>query len=172
MVTPNSENVNFLSSLPTELLRDDETVVLALKPSLWFIPLACSWWLISAVSAACVFMLYIPWIYSGYTAAACLTSALLRISFAACQWAGRYYILTDQRIIRVRGVLNIDIFQCGLDKIQNTYLTLSFIQRIIGLGTIIFTTAGTAGIEAIWLHCSYPLKIHEVLQDTLKTNRA
>ncbi len=84
-------------------------------------------------------------------------------TIAFLQWLIRSYVLTDNRVIRIRGVLTIDIFQCSLVRIQNTFLVLTLPQRLLGLGSIVFATAGTGSVEAIWQHIKNPLSIHQQL---------
>ena len=90
-----------------------------------------------------------------------------RFGFALLQWGSRTYVLTDRRLIRIRGVFTIDIFQCNLNKIQNTFLILTLPERILGLGSIALTTAGTGAVEAIWRHVKSPLKVHRQLLNAL-----
>jgi uncharacterized membrane protein YdbT with pleckstrin-like domain len=86
---------------------------------------------------------------------------------AVLQWTSRLYVLTDRRVMRIKGILNIDIFECPLVKIQNTYMTLSWYERIFGLGTILFATAGTAGLEAAWQNINQPLEVHELIRKAI-----
>ena len=90
-----------------------------------------------------------------------------RVGFALLQWVARLYVLTNRRVLRLMGILNIDLFECPLTKIQNTYLTLAWYERLTGLGTIAFATAGTGGIEASWAYVNHPLEVHERIRSAI-----
>ena len=102
-------------------------------------------------------------VYGLYIIELCGFVVLGRVGLALLQWASRTYVLTDRRVIRIRGVLTIDIFQSSLTRIQNTFMVLTLPQRFFGLGDIEFTTAGTGGVEAVWRHLKSPLPIHHQL---------
>ncbi|MBN1435974.1 MAG: PH domain-containing protein [Sedimentisphaerales bacterium] len=153
--------------LPGDLLADDETVIFAIKPSLWTV-LFLSFRvvviavvvIITAITASKLFDTEGREIYIVEAAG---TFAVARVAFALLQWFSRTYVLTNRRVIRIRGVFTIDIFQCSLLHIQNTFLVMSFWQRILNLGNIALTTAGTGRVEAVWRHCKTPLKVHQQL---------
>ena len=159
--------------LPSDLISEDEKVIFALKPSLWTIVFLSfrTAVITSALTAAA--LLLGPMMNLGrlttYIVEACGVAFLARFGFAFLQWVSRSYVLTDRRVIRIRGVFTIDIFQCALVKIQNTFLVLTLPQRILGLGNIEFTTAGTGAVEAVWRHLKNPLKIHQLLINAMNT---
>lgn len=153
--------------LPSDLLADDEVVLLALKPSLWTIAfLSFRTVLVCVALASLAFWLGRALQLPGLAVNAVEAAGIIvlgRIGFAVLQWASRSYVLTDHRVIRIRGVFTIDIFQCALSRLQNTFLVLTLLQRVMRLGTIEFATAGTGGVEAVWQHIGEPLKVHHTL---------
>jgi len=153
--------------LPGDLLAHDETVIFAIKPSLWAIGFVSFRTVAAASLLALLTYILSPAFHLGkyglYLIELCGLVVLGRIGFALLQWASRTYVLTDRRVIRIRGVLTIDIFQSSLTRIQNTFMVLTLPQRVFGLGDIEFTTAGTGGVEAVWRHLKNPLPIHHQL---------
>ena len=153
--------------LPGDLLADDEEVVFAIKPSLWSIAFLSVRTVIiaAAVAVASYFLAPLLQVDSWRVPIlqGCGAAVLIRVGFAFLQWLSRSYVLTDKRVIRIRGVFTIDIFQCALVRIQNTFLVLTLPQRILRLGNIAFTTAGTGSVEAIWRHVKAPLQVHNQL---------
>jgi hypothetical protein len=89
------------------------------------------------------------------------------VGVAALQWVSRLYVLTNRRIMRLTGILNVDLFECPLTKIQHTYLTLAWYERLTGVGTIAFATSGTGGTEASWTHVQNPLELHERVRSAI-----
>jgi len=162
--------------LPEDLLGKDERVIFAIKPSLWAIGFWSFRTVVAAVLVAAGTVATARWWpegnWSGQVIEGCGAVVLGRVGFALLQWASRVYVLTDRRVIRIRGVFRIEIFQCNLEKIQNTFLQLTLPQRLLGLGDIAFTTAGTGQIEAIWKHVKGPLQWHYQLITTINTASA
>lgn len=153
--------------IPSDLLHEGEEVIYAVKPSLWLVVFGSFRIVVVAVVLAVITTFWGPrWhlgALGGYIILACAGLALGRVGYAFLQWLSRVYVLTNKRVIRVRGVFTIDIFQCGLPRLQNTFLTMTLAQRVLNLGNIAFTTAGTSGIEAIWRHIYRPLEAHQKL---------
>lgn len=160
----NADAVPRAELLPAHLLDGDEIVILALKPSLWFIVFTSARW----TAAMGLVILLADWLNDQIPALSmpvivrgALVLAGMRIGFALLQWVSRLYVLTNRRIMRLRGIFNVDLFECQLTRIQNTYLTLAWYERLAGLGTISFATAGTGGIEVSWINVNNPLELHE-----------
>jgi len=160
--------------LPGDLLGDNEQVIFAIKPSFWTIAfLSFRTVLLASVIIAATLTLGPPLRLEQYGSQVvnyCMVIAMGRIGFAGLQWLSRSYVLTDQRVIRIRGVFTIDIFQCSLERIQNTFLTMTVPERILGLGNIALTTAGTGEVEAIWRHVKNPLDVHHRLLHAMNTS--
>ncbi len=160
-------NADLGDLLPSDLLIDDEQIVFVIKPSLWTIAFLCFRTVLIAVVVAMLALFAGPLLeleqWSALIVQGCIVAVLVRVGFAFLQWLSRTYVLTDKRVIRIRGVLTIDVFQCSLVRIQNTFLVLTLPQRLLGLGNIVFTTAGTGFVEAVWQHVKTPLDIHHQL---------
>ena len=165
-----SQTLEAADLLPAHLLDGDEIVILAIKPSLWFVVFASFRWL--AVMAIVIFAAgslseVVPQLNTPMVIKAALALAAARIGLAVLQWVSRLYVLTNRRIMRLTGILNIDLFECPLTKIQNTYLTLAWYERLTKLGSISFATAGTGGIEASWVNVNNPLELHERVRSAI-----
>jgi hypothetical protein len=150
--------------LPAHLLDGDEIVILAVKPSLWFVVFVSFRWvvLMGLVILAAGGLARATWVANTtmiVNGAMALGAA--RIGVAVLQWVSRLYVLTNRRIMRLTGIINVDLFECPLTKIQNTFLTLAWYERLTGLGTISFATAGTGGVVVSWTNVNDPLETHE-----------
>jgi hypothetical protein len=156
--------------LPAHLLDGDEIVILAIKPSLWFVVFASVRWLLGTsllIVAAGWFSHIMPDVDTRLVIKAAIALAAGRVGVAVLQWVSRLYVLTNRRIMRLTGILNVDLFECPLTKIQNTYLTLAWYERCTSLGTISFATAGTGGVEASWVNVNNPLELHERVRSAI-----
>jgi uncharacterized membrane protein YdbT with pleckstrin-like domain len=78
--------------------------------------------------------------WSGLVAAVILVIGLIK------GWMERVatlYTITDRRIIIRKGILSRHERAAHIDRVQNVNLTQSFFDRIFGVGTLDFDTAGT-----------------------------
>ncbi len=159
--------------VPAHLVEEGEQIIFAIKPSIWFIVFysAKVVVLVMAILVAVLNALkYFP-DASGWRAYAIQIAAaiiFLQLVVAVLEWVSRLYVLTDRRVIRIKGVFNIDVFEAPLVKIQNTYLTFALHERVVAIGTILFATAGTAGIDVSWQNINQPLEIHERLRAAIR----
>jgi len=154
--------------VPEKLLDEGETVLLAIKPSLWFVAFRSAK-VIGLALLMAVFSLYLARHYNLVDVAKTTmnlagAAMMIRLLIAILEWTCRLYVLTDRRVIRIKGVFNIDVFECPLMRIQNTYMTLALHERIVRLGSIQFATAGSGAIEAIWHTINNPLEVHELVR--------
>lgn len=157
--------------LPAQLLQPNEIIVLLLKPSPWFILLAPlrSLSILVLFTAAMIALDYTELWGASNRDLAVLGFVLigLRIIWQFLEWLARVYVLTDQRVIRVKGVLRVQVFETRLDQVEQTELLLSLRERLFALGTITFATAGTALVELWWTMVARPLEVHQRVVETI-----
>jgi len=151
--------------VPNGVIDGGEVVILLLKPSLWFIVLGPLRTLAAlvAVTAGLVALdtaltggVYRRQIVLAGSAALCL-----RLFWQFLEWLSRAYVLTDRRVIRVRGVLTVQVFECALGRVQHTEVVRILREQLVGLGTIAFTTAGTGRVEALWEMVNRPMSVQQ-----------
>ncbi len=154
------------ASLPPNIrstLDPTDPVRLAFKPSPWFVILRSRDALFAAALLVCIALIVRALAPIGVWFERALLVAglilLVRVIWSALQWACRWYILTDRRAIRVEGVLRRITTEIPRESIRAAALHESILQRVVGLGTIGFATAGTAGYELVWSDVERP---HEV----------
>ena len=162
--------------LPAELLQPGEVIILLIKPSpLYIVLVPLRFIAIVLLCAMLAAQLQKRGINIGIDRHDLIIATLgiigLRLFWQMLDWLGQVYVLTDQRIIRIMGVLNVQVFECPLQKVQQTDLILPLIQRLFWLGSIGFATAGTAGHEAFWLMVNKPLEVHAKIVETLRRYR-
>jgi hypothetical protein len=153
--------------VPGEILQEDEIILLLTKPSLFFIfytsfffiavtlvlgaMAAQSAWLVSATSLSPRFVGLIV-----------VLLCLGRLMWALLVWTSHIYMLTNRRIVTIKGVINVHMFQAQLRKIQKTELYRPLGQRIFSTGTIAFSTAAAAAtIDSTWVMIARPIETHE-----------
>jgi membrane protein YdbS with pleckstrin-like domain len=63
------------------------------------------------------------------------------------RWNNEQYIVTDQRVIQIRGIFNKSVIDSSLDKINDIELRQSWLGRIFDYGNIEILTASDVGIN-------------------------
>jgi len=90
------------------------------------------------------------------------------------------YMVTDQRIITQSGAIGLDTRFVDLDKIQEVYVKVGFIDKMFGTGTVYAITAGFVFIDsgrgATSMRPSLaalkePYEVHRLLQEAIEMAR-
>lgn len=61
----------------------------------------------------------------------------------------RAYVLTTEEAYVKRGLVSRTVRNVRLDRVQNTGFSQSFLQRLVGVGSVRLDTAGTGGTEFV-----------------------
>jgi len=162
--------------LPAELLQSGELIILLLKPSPWFIFLGSLRFLaIGAIILLAMLWLqaHLAWGFVGRSDLVILGCVIgaARLFWQFLVWLSHVYVLTDRRIVRVSGVLRVSVLETALKKVQHTTAYFSIRERLFGLGSLGFATAGTAVVEIWWLMVARPLEVHQTLRQTIDRYR-
>ncbi len=158
--------------LAGHVLQDGELILMILKPSMWFI-------VISSLGFAAVVAIFLiaaliftnpnPTQWFAYVE----TTALIiagRLMWAMLQWMGRFYILTDMRIVRLGGVFTIELFACPLRKVARTRVVCTTRERLCRLGSIEIVPGDAAMGWGTWQTVTNPEMVHD--QVTAAIDRA
>jgi hypothetical protein len=146
------------------LVSPDETVLLVLRPSVLMVLLWSleSFGVIAGMTFAFAWAADFGW--AAWTEPQAfgfgLVAMSLRLLWQFFDWFNRLYVLTDRRVIRRRGILQVDVFEARLDRIQQTSVLQLVRERSFGLGTIAFATAGTGTLDALWEAIADPFRVH------------
>lgn len=145
------------------LVQDGETVIIACKPSLWFILLrkAGSLLMAGAIATAAYVLDSRGVLDLGRpdaVAAAGVVCTCGLLAWLTLDRATRLYLLTDRRIVRVSGVLRQSVAEARLTDVVNLTLYRSLRERLFGLGTVVVSTAGAGGAagEFSWFMVDAP----------------
>lgn len=115
------------------ITRDDETILLMVRPSAWFICSTSLRALPAAAAAGAALALAtldpsIPWDYRGAIFAS-LAIMLARAAWQSVDWFVRLYVLTDRRIVVRRGVIP-EVSECLLGEVVGIGQPRRWIERI------------------------------------------
>ena len=153
--------------VPEKILQEDEIVLLLTKPSLFFIfYTSCLFVAVTLVLGTLV--AHSAWLLTSTGLSSSLvglTVVLLcigRLIWALLVWTSHIYMLTNRRILTIKGVINVHMFQASLRKIQKTELYRPLGQRLFSTGTIAFSTAAAAAtVDSTWVMIARPIEVHE-----------
>ena len=118
-----------------------------------------------AVLSLCAWLGLVVWGWAGFQAPAPPGLAwvlgggafLARLVWAILQWATRAYGLNGEgRLWSAFGVLNRRRNEAGVEQVRSVSVDKPFFQRLLGLGSIGFATAGTSGFEVSWVIVADP----------------
>lgn len=154
------------------LLYDGEVVLLQIKPHVAYVVLGAlahlivllmlfggAWWLAS--------MGFLP-IETRVIATVAAGVIAARLLWQTLDWINRVYILTDRRVISYAGVLRRHAFTAPLRTIQHTEVYRTIPERILGLGSVGFATAGTALVETWWITIARPHEAAKAVRDAIE----
>ncbi|MCK4658954.1 MAG: PH domain-containing protein [Phycisphaerae bacterium] len=157
--------------LPVDLLDGGEVVILALKPSLWFVLFDSAKWMVAGVVLIVGAALaggrmegvsYLTLAQGTMLVVAC------RVAVALLRWVSRFYVLTDRRVLRIHGVLRANILDIALTDIINTRVTALWHERLAGLGTLRFACQSAEQNNTSWCHLAKPDEVHSQVRRAIE----
>lgn len=154
-----------------DLLDGDEVVILAVKPSMWYLVLVSARWLIGAATV----ILLAPWLVGVYTAVtqtgltqAALVVTSLRLVLALLQWSSRLYVLTNRRVMCYRGITQVTLLEAPLVQIRNTYVNDRRLERWCNVGSIGFSLKGSKRVDMWWEQVNAAEEIHDRIRRAIE----
>lgn len=164
------------ASMPASaILQGNEIIELYIKPSRWFIALESAptagpslvlaglvYWADHAIwseSALVVVMLLL------------VLTAVASVGLAALQWASRVYVLTNRRVMRFRGIVNVQFDECPLLSIARLELRTPWYQRWVWVGTIGITARNESGEVMAWRMVTRPQEVYRKLRRAIEESQ-
>lgn len=139
------------SAFPGTVIDGGEIVLLAIKPSLWRPVFASASWLAASILLALVLSgtgRPIPGLSLLATTQVVLLIGLCRLAWAIAHWMPRWHVLTNRRIIDIRGARTPVVTSLPLIHVRNTYVRRPWPESVVGVGTILFV-AGRADSDPV-----------------------
>lgn len=158
-----------MTAVPPQLLDGGETVFFAVKPSAWFVLIVSARWLAAAVVLGVLSYTVIPTHYATYAFQAAVLLAVVRLSWATFEWVARIYLLTNRRVMSIRGVMSAEIYAAPLHTIERAEVFATPGERLFRVGSVVFESE-TMGRGA-WEIVARPVEMHERLQHAIRRAR-
>jgi uncharacterized membrane protein YdbT with pleckstrin-like domain len=161
--------------VPAQILQEDEVVLILTKPSLFYLFYSSFPFLLGTFLLG-IIIGQISLASAGITPSMIALITLLvcvgRLVWALLVWTSHIYMLTNRRILTIKGVINVYMFQAQLRKMQKIELYRPLGQRLFLTGTIGFSTAAAAGAaESTWVMIARPLETHEQIMAAIHKAR-
>lgn len=156
-------------------LQDGEVIILALRPSGWFV-LLTAW----PVLAAAVLVALAGWAAGVFFPRAvprqtllwvCLLIGALRLLAGCLQWASRLYVLTNRRALRIRGGPRAEMVEVALKNVVQTHVSVSRLERVFGIATLVFEVADPPGPGASWAHIAGAGEVKQIVDEAVRRAR-
>lgn len=81
----------------------------------------------------------------GFLALALLIIPIFRFIRQFLKWVNREYIVTNRRVIQIEGVINKNVIDSSLEKVNDVRLTQSVLGRFLNYGDVEILTASELG---------------------------
>ncbi|HWP39803.1 MAG TPA: hypothetical protein VNL70_02670 [Tepidisphaeraceae bacterium] len=149
--------------LSRHVLQDGEIILLVLKPSMWFIILSMLRFAAAVgivVLAAVVYDERLPGQVRTYVEAGIFVLGG-RLMWSVLSWMGRWYMLTDMRIVSICGVFGLNIFDCPLRKVARTRILYTTRERLLRVGSIEIIPSDQTLPIGLWQTVARPIQVHE-----------
>ncbi len=159
------------AALPGGVIDGGEIIVLAIKPSMWRPLFDSAPWIVTC----CMLAIILTWLgtpIAGFslfsTAQILLLLAFARLGLAVVRWIPTWHVLTNRRIIDVKGIRTPRISACLLVDVRNTYLQVLSADKLARLGTITFVTSKTDRVSHVWQSIARPEEVHAKIRRAIE----
>ncbi len=160
----------------SRFVPQDERVVRAFRPSLWFVCFHAGRWL-AVCGVALAFG--IAWArfgpgqhdLGGVVARIGAFGLVVYVAIGLLRWWSRLYVITEKRVVIVAGVLSQAAADLPLARVQHVIVSKSLIERVLGIGTVGIATAGSDGPAIRMLMVARAPAIVELLRSTGRDRR-
>lgn len=162
------------TTLPGGVIDGGEIVILAIKPSMWRLLFDAAPWLIMCGVIACVLAGLgrpILGLSPSATAQLLMLVAVGRLAFAVLRWIPTWYVLTNRRLIDIRGVRAPRIRSSPLIDVADTYLHASTAEKTAQLGTITFELDRADEQPYVWKSIQQPAEVYARVRSTIDNAR-
>jgi uncharacterized membrane protein YdbT with pleckstrin-like domain len=78
------------------------------------------------------------------------------------------YAITNQRLTIQTGLASRELHQTRLERVQNVNLSQSMLERLLGVGTVDFDTAGSASFDFSFRGVAHPHRIVQTVDEALR----
>lgn len=149
----------------------DETIILCIRPSVWFLVLARAEGLaaIVAVSLVGAWAGSMGWLEVQEWTVAAFGVIAFAVLFAwnCVDWLTRLYVLTDRRVLRISGVVRQRMIETPLGRVQSIAMHRGIRERLSATGTLVVASAGEHVSAVVWYMIDQPARVNQMLREAI-----
>jgi len=75
---------------------------------------------------------------------------LVEIGHLVLDWINERYIITNRRVVEVKGIINKHVRDSALEKVNDVDMTQSVVGRVLGYGTVQIITGSDIGVNRFY----------------------
>jgi uncharacterized membrane protein YdbT with pleckstrin-like domain len=83
------------------------------------------------------------------------------------RWISTLYVMTNERVMTKRGILGRDFDDMPLRMITNVDVNQSVGQRLMGYGTVVFSSQSGTRDDVIWKFVPNPVRVRRMVQESM-----
>lgn len=87
-----------------------------------------------------------------------------RFILGLMDWISRRHLLTESMIVAERGIIRKIRVEIPLRRVQHTLLVRPLGERLMGIGSIGVTSAGTGGVDLVWRGVEHPQRVLDIIR--------
>lgn len=159
------------SELPSGVIDGGEIVLLAIKPSMWGPLLDALPWILATLGFSALILvlhLALPGLTPFGSARLVLAVGFVRLLIGIARWVATWYVLTNRRILDVRGARTPRIGAMALVEVRNTYLNASVPERVARVASIRFVSKHSDRLPCVWEFVPKPELVHAKIRRAIE----
>lgn len=88
----------------------------------------------------------------------------LRFFLGLMDWLSRHHLLTESIIVAERGIIRKVRVEIPLRRVQHSVLVRPLGERLMGIGSIGITSAGTGSVDLVWRGVEHPQRVLDTIR--------
>lgn len=156
-------------AFPQDVLTTDEHVVNHLHPH-WKAMIRPVFVLVLALAAVIASFIWLPMIAAYAVSAVALVAVVWLSLWPFLVWRSTHYVFTNERVLLQSGVFSRDRRDIPLARVNDHSMSQTFIERILGCGTLTIESAGERG-QSILTDIPGVEKVQTTLYELVEADR-
>jgi uncharacterized membrane protein YdbT with pleckstrin-like domain len=156
-------------AFPQDVLTSDEHVVAHLHPH-WKAMIRPVLVVVLALAAAIAGYVFLPLTAAYVVAAVALVAVLWLSLWPFVVWRSTHYVFTNERVLLQSGVFSRDRRDIPLARVNDHSMNQSFVERILGCGTLTIESAGERG-QSVLTDIPGVEKVQTMLYELVEADR-
>lgn len=158
-------------ALGGDFMSGGEIVLLAVKPSMWRMVFESAPWLVATLALSVLTLSMgspIVGVSTSLAAQLILLIGLGRLAVAVLRWVPAWHLLTNRRLMDIRGVRTPRVSSLFLTDIAESETSATTPERLVGIGTITFTPRLADQPPRLWRSIPDHIEVHDRIRRAIR----